>query len=178
MNYNDAPFVIDTEFTSKIGDLDDLVKKYCVCTEDLTSLLGNNYMMDASLRNTNQAMMNDKRLVIEQMNFSSNISTLFRDLEEIKDEFSIVRQPRSKSQRKVASSARRCRFIGVSKNGTHWQALITIKMKKTYIGTFDSSEEAARAFDIYSLLLHSLKARTNFTYTKLDIMEIINQFTH
>ena len=35
---------------------------------------------------------------------------------------------------------------------------------KTYIGTYRSEAQAARAFDFYSLLLHSTTAKTNFDY--------------
>mmetsp|Transcript_32552 Transcript_32552/g.28818 ORF Transcript_32552/g.28818 Transcript_32552/m.28818 type:complete len:146 (-) Transcript_32552:143-580(-) len=44
-------------------------------------------------------------------------------------------------------SSRRSIYTGVFKNGAKWQALISIKMKKTYIQTYSTEQEAAGAFD-------------------------------
>lgn len=76
-----------------------------------------------------------------------------------------------------SNSARRSQYIGVFRNGPNWQALISINNKKTYIGSYSSEQEAARAFDYNSIMLHELSARTNFAYTKLEIMSLINHFS-
>ena len=70
-------------------------------------------------------------------------------------------------------SSKRSSFIGVFRNGAHWQALITINKRKTYIGSYESEKDAAFAFDLHSMLLHSLTAKTNFSYTKHNIEEMI-----
>ena len=57
--------------------------------------------------------------------------------------------------RRSTNSARRSNYIGVFKNGPNWQALIAIDGVKTYIGTYKGEEEAARAFDYYSIYLHA-----------------------
>jgi hypothetical protein len=61
-------------------------------------------------------------------------------------------------------------------NGDNWQALITINKKKTYLGTFLTEKEGALVFDFYSILLHSLDARTNFFYTKQNICDMIENY--
>ena len=39
-----------------------------------------------------------------------------------------------------------------------------INRKKTYIGNYDSEEDAAKAYDQYAIKYHGDKARTNFFY--------------
>ena len=48
--------------------------------------------------------------------------------------------------------------------------------RKTYIGSFDSDEQAARAYDRYSILLNGEKAKPNFKYTKREILELATAF--
>lgn len=74
--------------------------------------------------------------------------------------------------RRSANSNRRSTFIGVFKNGPNWQALISIDKRKTYIGTYATELEAARAFDYHSILLHDLTAITNFNYSKSEILQL------
>lgn len=59
------------------------------------------------------------------------------------------------------------------KNGPNWQSLISIKKKKTYIGTYDSQEEAAKAYDYYCMMVNGLKAKTNYAYTKAEALKLV-----
>mmetsp|Transcript_25968 Transcript_25968/g.29982 ORF Transcript_25968/g.29982 Transcript_25968/m.29982 type:complete len:103 (-) Transcript_25968:39-347(-) len=87
----------------------------------------------------------------------------------------VIVQGKKKAERK-ANSNRRSNFIGVSKNGPNWQSMISIQKRKTYIGTYQTEKEAAIAFDFYSILIHSFEAKTNFSYTKQMIMDMIYKF--
>ena len=73
-------------------------------------------------------------------------------------------------------SRRRSQYIGVSKNGTSYQVLIAVDGRKTYLGSFEDETEAAVTFDFYSILLHSVEANTNFSYTASSIKEMITNY--
>ena len=81
-----------------------------------------------------------------------------------------------KKHDRTKSSNRRSLYIGVSKNGPSWQSMITVNKRKTYIGTYKTEREAAIAFDFYSMLIHALEGKTNFSYTKGQVFEMINNF--
>lgn len=44
---------------------------------------------------------------------------------------------------------------------------------KTYIGTFKNDIEAAKVYDRYSILTNGIQAKTNFNYTKAEVLEIL-----
>lgn len=43
------------------------------------------------------------------------------------------------------------------------------ELRKEYLGTFKNEVEAARIYDKVHILIHGVKARTNFSYTCKDI---------
>ena len=49
-------------------------------------------------------------------------------------------------------------------------------LKKRYIGSSTSEEEAARIYDKKAIILNGLKAKTNFSYTKQEVEDIINSY--
>ncbi|CAI2368608.1 unnamed protein product [Moneuplotes crassus] len=108
----------------------------------------------------------------------SKLARLYQYLENINDPFKILvfRRPKVNC-RTPTISARRSRYTGVFKNGLKWQALINIGNKKTYIQTYSTQEEAARAFDLMSLLLNRMKAVTNYSYSKEDIFSLFSKYS-
>lgn len=54
------------------------------------------------------------------------------------------------------------RFKGVTRSRRFWQAKIEAGGEKITIGTFDTEEDAARAYDFYARQLHKEFARLNF----------------
>lgn len=74
------------------------------------------------------------------------------------------------------NSERRSKFIGVSKNGKNWQVLINVDNEKKYIGTYLSQKEAAVTYDLYSFALHGPKAKTNFTYSALQLLRLVEEY--
>ena len=72
--------------------------------------------------------------------------------------------------------SRSSQYIGVSKNGENWQALINCNNTKKYIGTFNNEKEAVISYDFYAICLHLFKAKTNFTYTSELILEMLDSY--
>ena len=72
----------------------------------------------------------------------------------------------------VGRSKRSSKFRGVSRNGNQWQVLIMLKRGKSYVGSYNSEELAARIYDILALKYRGVKARTNFKYTSKQINKI------
>jgi hypothetical protein len=157
-------------------ELKELLEQYCIC-EELYPPPVKMLTKDHSQREfLNEQRKQKKKLILEKINFENTLKKLIWDLTMISGLSSEIISGRSKSCRGSDDSVRRSKYIGVSRNGPHWQALIAIKKRKTYIGTYDNQEDAARAFDFYSLLLHSLTAKTNFNYTKGEVLEMIEKF--
>ena len=63
-------------------------------------------------------------------------------------------------------------FIGVSRNGRKWQALIMEGPIKRYLCLVDEQEEAALSYDKHALVLHGLHGKTNFAYTRAQILAL------
>ena len=51
--------------------------------------------------------------------------------------------------------------------------MITLNHYKEYNGGFSAEEEAARVYDRKSICTFGLKAKTNFDYTKQEVIEMI-----
>jgi len=71
---------------------------------------------------------------------------------------------------------RRSKYIGVTKNNVHWQALINVNHAKKYIGTFTDEIEAAKTYDLFALAMQGRRARLNFNYPPQKIVEMIDQY--
>ena len=80
----------------------------------------------------------------------------------------------------MAKSGRRCptrsEYIGVTKNGKRWQAMVNVGLKKVYIASYRSERDAAVCFDLHSLMLHSLTAKVNFDYTKEELLQLLHAY--
>jgi hypothetical protein len=72
----------------------------------------------------------------------------------------------------VERNKRSSRFRGVSKNGNQWQVLMMINKNKSYIGSYDSEEFAARIYDVLAIKNRGMNARTNFKYNSKQIKNI------
>ena len=53
--------------------------------------------------------------------------------------------------------------------------MFMFEMRKEYLGTFQTELQAARTYDKVHILVHGIKARTNFSYSKKKVMEILDE---
>lgn len=79
-------------------------------------------------------------------------------------------------KRSMNQGGRSSKYIGVSKNGDNWQALINYQHTKKYIGTYSSDLEAAVAYDFYSIAIKGLKNNINFSYDIETVIDMINSY--
>lgn len=61
-------------------------------------------------------------------------------------------------------------------NNQRWQALINVGLRKRYIGTFITEEQAALAYDFYAIGMHLKKARINFSYQGEELRQMIEYY--
>ena len=103
---------------------------------------------------------------------------LERVLEIISSDSNVVFKARNKGTRGLhaGKSKRRSQYIGVSFNGPNCQTLVNEGRQKRYIATYTSEQEAALAYDFYSIGLHGLKSRTNFEHTGEDLKIMIQSY--
>ncbi len=73
-------------------------------------------------------------------------------------------------------SKRGSAYRGVSRNGKKWQVQVLGSLRKRYIGSIPTQEMAARIYDYFSIISHGLKAKTNFSYSKQNILDILSNF--
>ena len=66
-------------------------------------------------------------------------------------------------------------YRGVSKNKAKWQVMIMGNFKKMYFGAIKSEKEAALFYDKLAIVSHGIKAKTNFDYSRQDIINILNE---
>ena len=89
----------------------------------------------------------------------------------------LIFKQRTKKLRKNAKhddeKYRGSRYWGVSKNKSKWQVMITLNHYKEYNGGYNCEDEAARVYDRKSICSFGLKAKTNFDYTKYEVLEIL-----
>jgi hypothetical protein len=113
--------------------------------------------------NINEIISEERRRLIRKLESSTSERIVFQK-----------RFKNSKKDPKIsADNYRGSRFWGVSKNKSKWQVMITLNHFKEYKGGFDNEESAARFYDKKSICTFGLKAKTNFTYSKVQVEEIL-----
>ena len=103
---------------------------------------------------------------------------ILNKLEDLSDKDSIMFKRTSKTSPPPGHQPvkQRSKFIGVSKNGNHWQSLIVINNTKVYMGTYKTQKEAATVFDFHSMIVHFKWAKVNFDYSANDLIKMIQNF--
>lgn len=142
-------------------DLIDLLRStYWLC--DLPSSLfsssfGDNQELMASLYQGKR-----KKITVADISLEESVRNIYETLNSKQWDMSAVVVHAKRKHERRKQSNRRSNFIGVSKNGPSWQAMITVNKHKTYIGTYKDERDAAIAFDFYSTLIYNMNGKTNF----------------
>ena len=63
-------------------------------------------------------------------------------------------------------------------NGINWQVLMMINKVKTYIGCYKTEKEGALVYDIVSIIFKQNKARTNLSYSKAKLLDLLSYYDH
>ena len=151
-------------------------EEYCLCTNHHTSAT------------SDEGLMNDQTAVLSRKTKPENLLSLYDFPQKAEDlmtfllpmDCSGTRQLITRSHKAEPKRGPRCKtwskYIGVTRNGNKWQSLISVNKRKTYIGSYDTERECAVAFDFHCILVHGLKARTNFSYTKGDLVSMLQSY--
>ena len=155
---------------------------YCLCDQNKFSLTcsqkdHDNYQREAKIIQMYNELYSRRKPRYTTISLYSNLKRLNWFLS-IMENDSIVYFGKIKTKTRVNASAKRTSYYGVSKNGPHWQSLISINKKKTYVGTFMTEKEAAEAYDFYSMVLKCETAQTNFSYTKEQAQELVSKYSY
>lgn len=94
------------------------------------------------------------------------------------DEVLVKRTAKQRPSNNTKHPDKRSKYIGVSKNGSHWQSLVVWDKEKLYIATTPSEEKAARIVDFYTLLYRFNKGKMNWEYTVHEAINLINTYKH
>ena len=61
----------------------------------------------------------------------------------------------------------------MSRNGKKYQVMIIGTIKKKYFGSISCEKEAAILYDKLAILTNGLAAKTNFSYTRSDLLKML-----
>ncbi|CAI2368357.1 unnamed protein product [Moneuplotes crassus] len=154
-----------------------LSQHFCLCSEG-TSRIEVRCIGESSLKDkTHSSPKSHRKTRIGSLNFDEKLLSFIDAISIFKNPDEIIFIGNKKGRNRINASRKRSKYIGVCKNGPHWQALIAINKQKTYIGTYMTQELAAKAYDFYCMLIQSLKAKTNFSYTKREVEEMISHYS-
>ena len=158
----------------------DLLSKYWLCAEtNFWTCSEKDHENIEETKIKEKCMISSKRVPkVKLMNFDISMEKLIEVIDMFQNPKWVLFAGNRKGSKRINASLKRTSFIGVSKNGPNWQSLITINSKKTYIGTYMTEIEAAKAYDFYWMLIHNLNAKTNFAYTKEEVHQLISTFNH
>jgi hypothetical protein len=177
------------------SNLKELEAKFCLChipeVNELSEVSRTDVQIDPSLVQHSQIisrpvplrpflkarkiMVKKRQTMIQKRDFTHECGQVLSICHSLRDD-NIIVYGSSKAIRRHILSQKRSQYIGVSKSGPTWQAIVIVEKRKTYIGTYSTEIEAANAYDMYSLILYGLRAVTNFSYNKHDIIRIVEKF--
>eukprot|EP00347_Sterkiella_histriomuscorum_P007175 403349972 len=108
-----------------------------------------------------------------ELELNKRRESLLASLEQLEEDVQLVVKSKQKSLYLQTRSQRGSKFRGVSKNGKKWQVMIVKGIAKKYLGAISNELRAAKLYDKYAMIIQGLQAKTNFSYTKKQITELL-----
>lgn len=107
----------------------------------------------------------------------NKLALLYQDLDILEEDDSIfVKASNKLPYTAEIASKRRSKYTGFFKNFSKWQAFIALNSVKTCTQAYESEEDAAKAFDVISLILKRVLAITNFKYTRREVVDLLHEY--
>uniref|UniRef100_A0A7S3J5K1 AP2/ERF domain-containing protein n=1 Tax=Euplotes harpa TaxID=151035 RepID=A0A7S3J5K1_9SPIT len=124
----------------------------------------------SAMKKTRKRELNKTK--IPQKLIENRRQEIIASLDKIKEEDEVVIQS---IPRVYTGSKRGSNFRGVSVNGKKWQVMVMGFGKKRYYGGIKDENEAAKLYDKYAILTQGVGAKTNFSYTKKQMLDILSE---
>lgn len=83
-----------------------------------------------------------------------------------------------KGKTKIKNMQKGQMFIGVKAYGVVWQVIINSHSNESFRTVLKSPDLAAKVYDRYSIQKNGLKAQTNFSYSRMDLIGIMKDIEH
>ena len=161
-------------------DLHDDMQKYCEWKEDSNSKSSQTSSvesLDIWVTPKKQARIKRKKENFKE-EFIAYSNNILKRIDDIKDINKTILHKSEKPAKSKNSKhpEKRSKYIGVSKNGNNWQALVVIGPNKVYLGTYKNEIEASYVFDFYSIISHFTEAKVNRSYNATQILNMVTNF--
>lgn len=170
----DAPYVLLVPIFYSVNPYELLMSQYCFCP--VAPEAENAIDSISELKSIEKR--NNKNLASRILEITEMCKNLIPKLDHIKhkdlslfSKFDKSKVPSNYRNKKIRSN-----YIGVTRNGKKWQALVVYNNEKIYIGSFQSEIVAAVTFDFFSMVLHFKNPKVNFYYTTNELREMIDMF--
>ena len=105
--------------------------------------------------------------------YTEKVEKVDSECQSNEESFDIPHPTLRKRRANTKSDSRSSIYRGVSRNGRMWQVQVGACTKSRYMGRFTSEIDAARAHDRHAIRRLGKAAKTNFTYTKAQVKEIL-----
>lgn len=162
--------------------IDELLSKYClceVCVWEISSQATSEQLATSNeTAHLKHVPFRKNSLYISRYRFDLKAAALHQYLlaSPLRGDEVFKRAGSKAAPKRGSRCLTRSNYIGVSRNGSRWQSLINVRNHKTYIASYHEERDAAVSFDLHSIMLHGSKSKTNFSYTKDELLDMVIRY--